>query len=115
MNNPYFLCDDTDLRILAYQWVQAGRWEKLGLLLSDLEYAEAKATRLGIDLALEDYILALRTMPEADDWYEVLRAAYSILSQEVHHLRSWDMSYHPAYFLQQVLNSSWFGQMVTRF
>jgi WD40 repeat protein len=104
MNNPYLVCSDRELRTLPTQWLLAERWEKAGYLLYDLNFAEAKTERVGIDELLQDYTTALRLLPKENSWLETLKTINRVLDRQAHCLRGWDAESHPAFLLQQLRN-----------
>jgi WD40 repeat protein len=104
VDNPYLACDDTELRILAEQWLRAERWSRLHELLTDVEFLEAKTARIGIDAVLKDCTDALESRAFSSDSGMVLQAVQRTIMQEVHHLQGWNAVENKSYFLQQVRN-----------
>ncbi len=102
MNNPYLVCSDRELRALPTQWLLAERWEKAGSLLNDINFAEAKTGRVGIDELLKDYTTALRLLPKDNSWLEKLKAINRVLDRQAHGLRNWNVQEKPVFFFQQI-------------
>ena len=106
MKNPYLVCSDRELRALPTQWMRAERWTKVGSLLYDPEFLDAKVKQLGIDELLQDYAAALRLLPKEDSTRERLANTNRVLDRETHRLRDWSPNELPSFFLQQIRNCS---------
>jgi len=106
MNNPYLVCSDRELRALPTQQLRAECWDKVGLLLDDLEFMDATVRRLGIDELLRYCASVLHLLPERGDWPTKLATTNRILHRQAHHLRDWDAKAQPAFFLQQLRNEA---------
>src|SRR2546426_1940533 len=98
MRNPYLVCTDRELRALPTQWMRAERWTKVGSLLYDQQFLEAKVRQLGVDELLQDYTAALRLLPQTDgSWRERLANTNRVLNREAHRLRDWSPNELPSF------------------
>jgi WD40 repeat protein len=107
MNNPYLVCCDLDdLHEYSIQLMQSECWDEVNSLLHDVEFMEAKASQLGVDELLQDYVMALHLLPEEEDWRNKLATTKRVLDRQAHYLRGWSANANkPAsFFLQQFRN-----------
>lgn len=80
--------------------------DKLGALLADFDYLEAKTWQLGVSSLLTDLQGAVGPLPGDDEPGASLTALLKAVSAEAASLTSWDRARNSALFAQQVHNRS---------
>jgi len=99
-------CDDYGLHHLPTHIASAELWDELDTIVTDFDFLEAKAGRLGIDTVIGDITMAQSLPLSKPDPHLNQTDLLRVLEREAHTLRGWSKARNPAFFAQQVYNSA---------